>query len=196
MFCCREFVCVGNFFILKPVKINGSDSLTPLVPMSGFLTPPVLSQKTKVSSHGFPSLKNSVPQILLFYYLCIYLFAFILKIKPGLCPMWSCWTVHLKDILSSIMPHPSAPLDRHVLLLSPKAKTCPVHSSYVTAPDAFPGTPPWGRSCVYSLHTHCSWPLSFPELLLICTCMSVYTFHLCLSLQCMNSRKEGTMPSF
>lgn len=37
-----------------------------------------------MSSHGFLSLKNSVPQILLFYYLCIYLFAFIFKIKAWL----------------------------------------------------------------------------------------------------------------
>lgn len=111
-------------------------------------------------------------------YLQYYLFAFILKIKSGFCPIWSCWPAHLKDILSSIMPHLLTLLDLHVccsLSLKQKFHPSSVFICKVTCclPRDISDHAIYRRPWVYSPHTHCSQPLSFPELFLICTCMPI-----------------------
>lgn len=71
----REFVVCRQFLYPETSENQWQGQPNSTAPIGGLLTPPVLFWKTKVSSHGFLSLKNSVPQILLFYYLCIYLFS-------------------------------------------------------------------------------------------------------------------------
>lgn len=137
-----------------------------------------------MSSHGFLSLKNSVPQILLFYYLCIYLFAFVFKIKP--------WPLS-HGVLLACLPQ-GHPFLNHATPFGSFKSTCFVSLKETLCPSSF---------FILHMYLHlvpsqgCR-PMRDPVFIL-----SIHTAsgpfpsqNLCLSLQCMNSRKEGTMPSF